>query len=60
MNLLNATTRYYLLLALLLFVGGSLGLYYGINWALRTEVGEQLAARRQELLAKARVRQTAH
>ncbi|NKI89717.1 sensor histidine kinase [Hymenobacter artigasi] len=54
MNLLNATTRYYLLLALLVFVGGSLGLYYGINWALRTEVGEQLADRRQELLAKAR------
>ena len=54
MNLLNATTRYYLLLALLLFVGGSLGLYYGINWALRTEVGEQLADRRRELLAKAR------
>ncbi|MBH8571109.1 HAMP domain-containing histidine kinase [Microvirga sp. STS02] len=53
MNLLNATTRYYLLLALLLFVGGSLGLYYGINWALRTEVSEQLADRRRELLAKA-------
>ncbi|GAB2873813.1 sensor histidine kinase [Hymenobacter ruber] len=53
MNLLNATTRYYLLLALLLFVGGSLGLYYGINWALRTEVDEQLADRRRELLAKA-------
>ena len=46
MNLLNATTRYYLLLALLLLVGGSLGLYYGIDWALRTEVSEQLADRR--------------
>ena len=54
MNLLNATTRYYLLLALLLLVGGSLGLYHGVNWALRTEVGEQLADRRRELLAKAR------
>jgi signal transduction histidine kinase len=53
MNLLNATTRYYLLLALLLLVGGSVGLYYGINWALRTEVSEQLADRRRELLAKA-------
>ncbi|GAB3864533.1 hypothetical protein GCM10028824_02180 [Hymenobacter segetis] len=53
MNLLNATTRYYLMLALLLFVGGSLGLYYGINWALRTEIEEQLADRRRELLAKA-------
>ncbi len=53
MNLLNATTRYYLLLALLLLVGGSMGLYYGIDWALRTEVSEQLAARRRELLAKA-------
>ena len=57
MNLLNATTRYYLLLALLLFVGGSLGLYYAINWALRTEVEEQLAGRRLELLAKARANQ---
>jgi signal transduction histidine kinase len=54
MNLLNATTRYYLFLALLLFVGGSLGLYYGINWALRTEIEEQLAGRRLELLEKAR------
>ncbi|MDQ2792660.1 MAG: ATP-binding protein [Bacteroidota bacterium] len=54
MNLLNATTRYYLLLALLLLLGGSLGLYYGINWALRTEVGEELANRRRELLARAR------
>ena len=57
MNLLNATTRYYLLLALLLFVGGSLGLYYAINWALRTEIEEQLAGRRLELLAKARANQ---
>ena len=54
MNLLNATTRYYLLLALLTFVGGSVGLYHGINWALRAEVSEQLANRQRELLAKAR------
>ena len=53
MNLLNATTRYYLLLALLLFLLGSVGLYHGINWALRTEIGEQLDGRRRELLAKA-------
>lgn len=59
MNLLNATTRYYLLLALLVFVGGSLGLYHGINWALRTEVSEQLADRRRELLAKAQANELA-
>ena len=53
MNLLHATTRYYLFLALLLFAVGSVGLYHGINWALRTEVSEQLADRRRELLAKA-------
>ncbi len=54
MNLLNATTRYYLLLALFLFVPGSLGLYYGLNWALRTEIEEQLVIRRLELEDKAR------
>lgn len=54
MNLLNATTRYYLLLALFLFVPGSLGLYHGLNWALRTEIQEQLVIRRLELEAKAR------
>jgi signal transduction histidine kinase len=54
MNLLNATTRYYTLLALLLFVLGSLGLYHGLNWALRTEVQEQLAIRKAELEIKAR------
>jgi signal transduction histidine kinase len=59
MNLLHATTRYYLFLALLLFAIGSVGLYHGINWALRTEVSEQLADRRRELLAKARANELA-
>ncbi|WP_210517052.1 sensor histidine kinase [Hymenobacter terricola] len=54
MRLLAATTRYYLLLTALLFVVGSLGLYYGINWALRNEIDEQLQSRRQELVEKAR------
>ena len=57
MNLLNATTRYYLLLALLLLGVGSVGLFYGIGWALRAEVDEQLAGRRLELLARARAGQ---
>ena len=57
MNLLNATTRYYLLLALFLFGVGSVGLYYGIGWVLRAEVDEQLAGRRLELLARARTGQ---
>ncbi|MET4075630.1 ATP-binding protein [Hymenobacter sp. UYCo722] len=57
MNLLNATTRYYLLLALFLFGVGSVGLYYGISWALRAEVDEQLAGRRLEMLARARAGQ---
>lgn len=59
MNLLNATTRYYLLLALLLFAVGSVGLYHGINWALRTEVSEQLTDRRRELLARAQANELA-
>ena len=53
MKLLHATTRYYLLLALLLFGVGSVALYYGIGWALRAEVDEQLASRRIELQARA-------
>ena len=53
MNLLAATTRYYLALTTLLFVLGSFGLYYGVDWALRSEVEEQLQARRQELIEKA-------
>ena len=57
MTLLNATTRYYLLLALLLLGVGSVGLFYGIGWALRAEVDEQLAGRRLELLARARAGQ---
>ena len=57
MNLLNATTRYYLLLALLLFGVGSVALYYGIGWALRAEVDEELASGRVDLLARARAGQ---
>lgn len=57
MNLLNATTRYYLLLALFLFGVGSVGLYYGIGWALRAEIDEQLDGRRLELQARARAGQ---
>ena len=57
MNLLDTTTRYYLLLALFLFGVGSVGLYYGIGWVLRAEVDEQLAGRRFELLARARAGQ---
>ena len=57
MNLLAATTRYYLLLATFLFVAGSVGLYHGVNWALRNEVGEQLQVRQQELEHKARANQ---
>ena len=57
MNLLNATTRYYLLLALFLLGVGSVGLYYGIGWALRTEIDEQLIGHQLELQAKARAGQ---
>jgi signal transduction histidine kinase len=57
MKLLAATTRYYLVLNVLLFGIGGVALYYGINWALRTEISEQLAIRRQELLDKARANQ---
>lgn len=57
MKLLATTTRYYLLLATLLFAVGSLGLYYGINWALRNEIEEQLAVRQQELIDKAQANQ---
>ena len=57
MKLLAATTRYYLLLAAILFLAGSLGLYYGVNGALRGEVEEQLLARQRELNEKARANQ---
>ncbi|GAB3584444.1 sensor histidine kinase [Hymenobacter daeguensis] len=57
MKLLAATTRYYLVLNVLLFSLGSFALYQGINWALRTEVSEQLSIRRQELQQKARANQ---
>lgn len=57
MKLLATTTRYYVLLAALLFVLGSIGLYNGVNMALRTEMEEQLRIRRQELVEKARAHQ---
>ena len=57
MKLFTTTTRYYLLLATGLFLLGSVGLYYGVDWALRGEVEEQLQARQQELAEKARASQ---
>ncbi|MCC3152290.1 ATP-binding protein [Hymenobacter sp. BT770] len=57
MKLLAATTRYYLALTTLLFVLGSFGLYYGVEWALRGEVEEELQARRQELIEKVQAHQ---
>ena len=57
MKLLATTTRYYLLLATGLFLLGSVVLYYGVDWALRSEVEEQLQARQQELVEKARANQ---
>ncbi len=46
MKLLTATTRYYLLLAAGLFALASGLLYGGVNWALRSEVEEELLDRR--------------
>ena len=57
MKLLAATTRYYLILNVVLFMIGSVGLYYGIDRALRVEIEEQLQSRRQELMDKARTGQ---
>ena len=57
MKLLAATTRYYLVLTTLLFAIGSVGLYYGVDHALRAEVDEQLRARQQELIEKAQANQ---
>ena len=53
MKLLAATNRYYLALAAVLFAVGSGALYYGVNRALRHEVGEQLAERRAVLARRA-------
>ena len=53
MKLLTATNRYYLALAAVLFAVGSGALYYGVNGALRHEVGEQLATRREVLARRA-------
>ena len=52
MKLLAAANRYYVLLSIGLFVGGSGALYGGVNRALRHEVGEQLQAYRQEIRAR--------
>jgi signal transduction histidine kinase len=57
MKLLAATTRYYLLLNVLLFSLGGIALYHGINWALRTEISEQLVIRQQEMQAMAQSNQ---
>jgi len=57
MKLLATTTRYYLLMTTVLFIVGSVGLYHGVDWALRGEVEEELLARRQELRQKAQANQ---
>lgn len=49
MKLLAATNRYYLALAAVLFAVGSGALYFGVDHALRHEVGEQLAIRQREI-----------
>ena len=49
MNLLTATTRYYLLLTTLLFALASGLLYAGVNRALRSEVEEELRHRERAL-----------
>ncbi|TGE23473.1 sensor histidine kinase [Hymenobacter metallicola] len=56
MKLLATTTRYYLLLATLVFAVGSVVLYYGIGLALREEVGEQLV--NQQTAVRHRVQAT--
>jgi len=54
MKLLATTNRYYLLLATLVFAVGSVILYYGIGWALRVEVDEQLVNNKTLLLSRIR------
>ena len=54
MKLLTQTTRYYLVLAAVLFGLAGVALYAGLGWALRGEVDEQLLSQRQTLLAAAR------
>lgn len=49
MKLLATTTRYYLLLAALLFAVGTAALYAGLVWALRSEMEEKLVTERNYL-----------
>lgn len=49
MKLLATTTRYYLLLAALLFAVGTAALYAGLVWALRAEMEEKLVTERNYL-----------
>ena len=50
-RLLTKTNRYYVLLAAVLFALGGGALYGSLNWALRSEVDEQLLDQQQELTA---------
>jgi signal transduction histidine kinase len=52
MKLLAATNRYYVLLSAGLFAVGSLVLYLGTDYAVRSEVGEQLQNHRLEVEAR--------
>jgi signal transduction histidine kinase len=54
MKLLSKTNRYYLLLATALFAMGGVVLYFSLNWALRSEVDEQLLNKQHELTVAAR------
>jgi signal transduction histidine kinase len=54
-KLLATTNRYYLLLAALVFAVGSVVLYYGIDYALRIEVDEQLANQQRDILSRTRL-----
>ena len=52
MKLLAATNRYYVLLSTGLFAVGSLVLYLSVDYAVRSEVGEQLQNNRLEVEAR--------
>ena len=49
MKLLTQTNRYYALLAAALFALGGVVLYLSLNWALRSEVDEQLLGQQEAL-----------
>ena len=55
MRLLTKTNRYYLLLATALFAVGGVVLYFSLNWALRSEVDEQLLNKQEEMTKPQRV-----